>query len=660
VRSVGRSLSWHALLVLACVACGAFYTLPYVSHIQALPADDSWFYVRAIRDVGRLGLVDAHIAARPAYPLIGALLSSVSGTSSLVVAAALPVTLAVSLGLAGAAFAARTWSGGPGIVLFGALVATSGLTARLVAGKSENLMSLVLLCAVLAIALWMGGRGRWLVAGAFCVAAGLTEWPLLLGFIGIVAATVLLSELITPWRWTVRPVLLPLLGSAAAGLALALGIVLIGSHANLAIRHLPIAEGFHLRFIHETKLLWMPLTVGLVGLGLLAALRNRTSGDAALRPLLGVWLALTAVAFVVGDLGARLPTYRAVTFALPIALATSAAAFFALTWLRSDRRVLVRIAAVVMAGLIAVVAVAPAASIWYKRAWVPVSTAQLEQIRGAARYALSLPEGQRVVVVMHLDPVHITTLENITAGLQPEDHNRLLIFIGKPVDVLAGRPTIAYAIRNRPLLLALWPPIARALRDGAAIVTGHDLHRPGFRAMVAKGATTFAGGKLAVLRGPPPPSRLPGFPLPHPLVPAPALGGFAGFSLAALFLAGIGWSVLLLVRAPSLVRTAMAPGFGLVAMTGTSLFCARVGLLPQGSTATVELVVVLAASAAAAIVHVVRARRTPRPSGEGSADPGPAGEGTADGPGMPSDVDAGALRSAAARPPSGARGGPTP
>src|SRR5438093_193970 len=136
MRLFTRSLSWHALLALACVACGAFYTLPYLAHVQAYAADDSYFYLGAIRQVGRVGLVDPHIAARPAYPLVGSLLGSASHTSPFVVTAALPITLAVALGLGGAAYAARSRSRGPGIALFAALVATSGLVARLVLGKS--------------------------------------------------------------------------------------------------------------------------------------------------------------------------------------------------------------------------------------------------------------------------------------------------------------------------------------------------------------------------------------------------------------------------------------------------------------------------------------------------------------------------------------------
>jgi hypothetical protein len=219
LRSFGLSLSWHALLALACLAVGAFYSIPYLSHLQALPADDSYFYVGAIRDVGQVGLVDGQVAARPGYPLVGALLSSLSDTPSMVVAAALPIALAMALGLAGAAYAARSRLRGPGIVVFAGLAALSGLAARLVAGKSENLMILVLLCALLALAVWVPGRGRWIAVGLFSAAAGLTEWPLMVGFLGVVAASVLACEIVTPWRGAVRPVLLPLLVSSVAGFA---------------------------------------------------------------------------------------------------------------------------------------------------------------------------------------------------------------------------------------------------------------------------------------------------------------------------------------------------------------------------------------------------------------------------------------------------------
>ena len=109
-----RSAWWFVLLLAAAGAVVVCYVLPYVSHLQIPPGDDATFYVGAIRDVGKLGLVDPQVAARPAYPLLGAMLGSISGTSPWVVTAGLPIALVVALGFAAAALASRWGLGGTG------------------------------------------------------------------------------------------------------------------------------------------------------------------------------------------------------------------------------------------------------------------------------------------------------------------------------------------------------------------------------------------------------------------------------------------------------------------------------------------------------------------------------------------------------------------
>jgi hypothetical protein len=648
MRLFTRSLSWHALLAVACVAAGALYVLPYVSHLRIFPADDSYFYLGAIRDAGRIGLVDPHIAARPAYPVVGALLGSVSHTPPAIVTAALPIAMVVALGLAGAAFASRSRFSGPGTAVFAALVAGSGLAARLVLGKSENLMTLVLLCSILAAAAWMRGRARWVTVGALALATGLTEWPLLVAFVGVLAAAVLVCELVTRWRGGVRPVLLPMLGSVTAGLVAALAVVLIGGDATLAIRHLPNAEQYGLRFRHEMDLLWWPLTLALVALGIWAARRYRSRDDQPFRMLLAVWLVLTGLALLMGRLGAHMPTYRAVGFALPIALASAAAAFLPLDRFHLQRRLLGRIAAIGAAGVIAILSLTPTIRMWYVRGWAPVSAGQLQQLREAVRYSLTLPPGQQTVVVMHLNPPHYLTVQNLVAALEPVGSDRVLIFIGRPIDALQGVPFLGYAERSRPLLKAVFPPIGRALRHGAAILTGRDLHPVAFRNRTALGEPTFDAGNVVVVRGPPAPSRLPGAPLPNPFLPAPALGGFAAVALGAFLVVGLGWSMLLLARAPVLVRTAAAPGLGMAACAFASVAGTRFGFPPHGGTAVAELAVLVAASAGAAAVHLVRRRRgsRPEPEGDGAAAP------------VPAEVGAWVAGRAPAHPPSAGGGGP--
>src|SRR5207249_427361 len=123
------------------------------------------------------------------------------------------------------------------------------------------------------------------------------------------------------------------------------------------------------------------------------------------------------------------------------------------------------------------------------------------------------------------------------------------------------------------------------------------------------GAAPIGRTRVVVVRGPPPPASLPGAGLPDPILPARQVGLTAAFALAALFVAGLGWSLLVLPGTPRLVRTSLAPAFGLVALPVVAYAAERAGVNPRGSAAVVELSVAVAASAAAAAVHVVLARR---------------------------------------------------
>ncbi|HYT29424.1 MAG TPA: hypothetical protein VEN82_01485, partial [Actinomycetota bacterium] len=152
--------------VLACLAVVLFYSAPFGLRGFKVPvADDTFFYVGAIRAVARLGLADPRIGARPAFPLLGAVLGSVTRSGPWVAALALPVAMAAAFGLAGAALAARWGLRGRGLALFCGLVSLSAVAARLVAGKADNLMTLWMIAALLAVGAWVGGsRGRVAVA----------------------------------------------------------------------------------------------------------------------------------------------------------------------------------------------------------------------------------------------------------------------------------------------------------------------------------------------------------------------------------------------------------------------------------------------------------------------------------------------------------------
>ncbi|HJP67137.1 MAG TPA: hypothetical protein VKA30_12650, partial [Actinomycetota bacterium] len=316
----------------ACVAIAAFYALAFgVRHIQVPVADDSFFYVWAVRFAGVAGLADSHLAARPAFPLVGSTLGAVSGASPWLVAVALPITMAVGLALVGASIATRwglrTW----GLALFVTLAAGSAVVARLVAGKTENLLTLWMIAGVVAVAVWARGRPRLVGIAVLSFAAGLSEWPFLAAFLGLVAGLVVVRPFAA--RWIDFPsdegALTSMLWSGGAGFVAALAVVSVwnGTQLGSVIQALPSDFAYRSRFRIEVALMWPALTFPLAVVGWWVARRGPDGRAWMLHWLFGLWLAATGVILLVGWAGVRLPTYRALTFALPIALAAAAAPF---------------------------------------------------------------------------------------------------------------------------------------------------------------------------------------------------------------------------------------------------------------------------------------------------------------------------------------------
>jgi hypothetical protein len=641
-----------------------FYVLPYVSHLQVPAGDDATFYVGAIRDAGKLGLVDPQVAARPAYPLLGAALGSVSGTSPWLVTAGLPIALVVALGLAGAALASRWGLRGPAMAAFALLAGLSGVAARLVAGKAENLAILALLCALLAILAWSEGRRRWVGIGVVAFAAGLTEWPLMLGFIGIVGLDMVI-RLVRRDRESAQRVL-PLGVGSVAGFTVALVAIVVASHATLAIEHLPGAARYGPRLRLELRLLWAPLTVVLAALGWWAARRFRRKEVEPLRHLLTLWLVLTGLATLVGALGAPFPSYRVLTFALPVLLASAAAAFVVVRWRPTRGRAVVAVARPVLGVVIAVASVLPAADMWFRGLPAAVSAPAILQMDAAARYAASLPGDQPVVLVLRLKALKFLVYQRVVHDVLPVgDGDRLLVDIGGVQDALAGRPSKAFTPQGQQIVRELFPPIGKALRAGAPILTARDLNPHAFAAAVERGVPTFAGGDVALIRGPAAPAAFAGDPLPLPIQPS-AAAGFAALALGMLFVAGIGWGLVLFPRGPPLVVVAMSPALGTAAMSILAFVASRAGVQPNGGAAATELVVAVVASVAAGVAGILTRRRAPSeppddhavtPS-DGHPGPGDADAAPVTGPadttgGAPSDPVAETTVDSTARRPSG-------
>ena len=594
-----RPAARSGALLAACAAVAAFYAAPYaVRHLQVPLADDAFFYVAALRSVARLGLADPQVASRPAFPLVGSLLGALTGASPWVIAVASPVAMALGTGLAGAAIA-RRWvaGGGPWVAAFAALAATSAVTARLVAGKLENLMALWLLAALVGAFLWGRGRRTEAAIAALSLGVALTEWPLALAFAGVVgtaaAGAWILGRLGRPAGWNLcrDPRVLRASLAASAGLMVGLAAVFLIDRTAPAngIQNLPPGFRYSLRLRDELGLVWPVLTTVLAAIGWWVARARQSAAVEPARRLFSVWIVLTGLVLAVGLLGAPLPAYRAITFALPVALATAAAPF-----VMTGRPRLPRVAAAVIGVALGLLSLVPATGMWYRDLQPHTSPTEISVIAAAARYEASLPGRPQVVVVVNASRVVLAYLyQRVVADVVPPGQaDRLLIFIGRRQDALAGRPTLGMGAQRDAVAEALFRQVGPALERGAPIVTGPAL-----------GAALFPR-PLLVLRGPQPvASRLAGV----TVVPIPRWWQVLAVALAALAffaVAGAGWARLAMPASPPAVRTMLAPAFGAVASSVMAFVLVHAGVKPSGGGAALSLVLVAAASAAAFLAGV--------------------------------------------------------
>ena len=385
--------SWEALVAIALAAAGAiaFFTLSFgVRHYRVPWGDDTFFYVNALRLAGRFGLANDHLRARPAFPLLGATFSSVSGADAWATAVALPFAMAASLGLACAAIGRRWGVRGWAVGAFAFLAGVGAVSTRLAAGKSENLMLLWMLAAALAAAVWGRGSPAWVVGvpAAMMLVAGLTEWPFLAAFVAVCVVAVIVDRLLsglTPeaarhihaaslrrsgrepsgdTEVDQRRSWGPTLGQLLVASLLALGATTVvvflvnGTGPGDAVQQLPPSFRYALRLRGELRLI-APLATGAAFVaGWWTARRWSDPGLEPTRMLLSVWAVLTVGVVAFGLTGIELPTYRALTFALPFTLGLAAAPFVdpAQWWPASlGRRVRGALRTAIRAGLVALV-----------------------------------------------------------------------------------------------------------------------------------------------------------------------------------------------------------------------------------------------------------------------------------------------------------------
>jgi hypothetical protein len=597
-------------------------------HIRVPVGPDSFFYIESFRITARYGLNMPHLLARPAFPLVGTEMGQLFRVGPWTTAVSITLAMAGALGMAGASmfgrWRIRGWALGLSVLLIGA----SGSAARLLAGKSENLMNVWLLAALLGVAVWGRGRRGLVAATALAFGAGLAEWPFLAAFILILLVTLAAWEL-APWSPKVRERKarpesnghattnrwwslesddhLGLRGLVAATLVGAALVVLVvrvwnGTGLSDAVQLAPLPPSQYLIALGNTlNLGWPLLTAALFLVGWWVARRFRNPSVEPVRWVLTVWAGVAVLTILIGLTGIPLPAFRALTFDLPISMGVAAAVFWPGMAARGAGGMR-RAGLVLTAVVLAVFALLPAFATWYQNIWIPTRPSQLAQIEAAWNYSVGLG-GRTVIMVVDRDnPINTLALQRevvATTGLAGGDH--ILVVVGNAEDILQGRVPTWGNPGYDALSRSLFPPILAAYKAGAPIVAGKSFDPSGFDSAVARGKPVV-GTELAVLRGPPPrpktASAPPLFPLPHWW----NLAGFAALILLVFWLCGAGWSRLAIPDAPPAVRAALAPAFGGVALTLTTLFVARTVHHLEGTASLAAVSVALVASMAAAVI----------------------------------------------------------
>jgi hypothetical protein len=589
------------VLVLALVAAVAFYAGAFwIRGFRVPVGDDSFFYVSAIRIAGRLGLATSHIASRPAFPLVGATLASVVRSSPWTTAVALPFAMAAGTAAAGAAIAARWGVRRWALAAFLIAASTSVVVGRLVAGRSENLLTVWLLAAALAVWIWSTGGARLVTTGALVFAAGMTEWPFLAAFMALIGCA-----LVAAWVFgRTRVIALPGLAELATiSIAAAAGVALVvfwvnGTVPGDAVQRLPPAERYR-PFLMETLRTFAPLlTVPAVLVGWLAARRNGWPRLRALRWLLGTWLLVTGLVVAAGIVGLELPTYRALTFALPIVLATAAAPLVPASLARSQPARLPMWVAVT--AVLAAAALVPGTLMWYRAFRPRTNAGELGQIAAVAEYAAEQPLGTTVVATYdEPDLLKALYYEGVFDAMLPAAmRGRVQIFPGSAESAPRLTSRRAGDEAGREVIRDLLEDVRSPLASGAPIVALRAFDLEGFSDGLA-GSAPRIGDDVIVVRGPPPSVAVDQS---GPFVPLPGGSALTLSSLAMLLvltLAGLGWSWLALRPAPAVVRLAVAPALGVVSLAVPGLAAARAGLTVSGWAGPAIVGLSMAASLAA-------------------------------------------------------------
>jgi hypothetical protein len=632
------SLARTAVIALG-LALGIFllYFLAYPIRHLTLPVgfDPPWYVWRAER-LTALGVGTGDLAARPGYPVLSAILGSLTGLSQLETTVVLSLVLVSLLALAVGALARV----GLGLDRWrwAVVVAATGVVlgpTHLVGENLSNALNITLeIGAVTCLAAFIGGSRGMAAAVILLVASGLTHWDFVALF-AVVMAVAFLMALPSSIRERERGLPAIRTGSGAlAALGASVGgvlLVLVGGVLRAPIRTIEIGNDellFRRKFRTDVARLIMPGLAGLVGPWALFPRQGFLGGEPEGRRhafavrLLRAWTYVMAAGMVVGLLTFALPPARflAHLVALPGAITVGVAVAAVATWVRRrvQRRSRSRLWPSVASIAVVVLALAslaiPGVLRWYRYP-VLLEPAAVQQARTADGYLRTLPSNRPVVFLVDYGgrPGSLSAIlkeRTIRMGISPERQLDAHIFVGTLPDLLAGRRTSAPDERAERFTRRYWNDVQPVLATRPPVVILRAMAQAEYRVALSMGGREVAPNVI-VLRGPTPSDQITAASPPSevPSLPAGILYGL--LILILLWVAGAGWTKALLGGSPAKTVASLAPVTGAAVLIVGGLTAAELGVRLSLEGAVATYLAVSLSGLVAAVVETRAVRTSP-------------------------------------------------
>ena len=540
-RPAGPSVFVWIVTAAVAIAGSAVYMSAYAFHLMQPVGWDVFGYAWQTNAVGHAPL--GSIGARPGMPLLASLLRSVAPLPTLRAFVVLPIVLAVALALAAAASVRSSLRVRPWLVpvLVGATLLWPG-TARMLAGYEASLLLLVLLAGAAGLLVQAGGRPLPLaVAASLFLAASLAHIAIFAASVAVIALYVILS---LPGSLRQRrqgaAVLATDAGAAAAtviagggaGVALLFGALGLRPHETLDLGSVSfLFRGRTIEEIRRTRP-WTSVPTAAIGavtawVGARQLRSGRRDGPARAIVRLGVaWLVVAGAGALLCLLGSPVPGARFLLFALPVPLLVGLG-LGAVAWLIAgasgrgraasgapnvSAMSAVRVGIAVTLIAAALFGLARPGYRFIQTLYTQTSVTLKAQLRAAAAYARAVPGSPPVVVVVdEPGPTGAYTPKlrlNVIRAAMPADRiTRTFVFVGRPEDLLAGRPTLLQPSSRwqrtyDQVSRDTWASVRPALADGAVVLMLERYDRLGFARLMAADPVRAVADGVYVVRGP--------------------------------------------------------------------------------------------------------------------------------------------------------------